>query len=100
MTPAAGTDEQWQVFTKADGEWQDAPRITTRTCTEYEKRAMARQAEEEAVAKAKESQIIVVSGLKAGDVKCCANVALMGVYGDGGYAGGREVCMEEEKGGD
>jgi hypothetical protein len=43
------------------GAWQDAPKITTRICTEYERQAMVRQAEEEAVAKAKGARIAVIA---------------------------------------
>jgi hypothetical protein len=54
MTPAA-TTEQWKVNDGISKAWHDAPKITTRICTEYERQAMVRQAEEEATAKAKET---------------------------------------------
>jgi hypothetical protein len=54
MNPDAAT-EQWKVFDRISKAWQDAPKITTRICTEYERHAMVRQAEEEATAKAKEA---------------------------------------------
>jgi hypothetical protein len=43
MTPGAAT-EQWKVYDGINDELQDAPNITTRICTEYERQAMVRQA--------------------------------------------------------
>jgi hypothetical protein len=62
VTPDAAT-AQWEA--RGGEEWQNAPKITTRICTEHERQAMVRQAEEEAVAKAKEARIIVLAGQEA-----------------------------------
>jgi microsomal dipeptidase-like Zn-dependent dipeptidase len=91
LTPDAAT-AQWRAC-EEDGDWQDAPKITTRICTEYERQAMVRQAEEEAVAKAKEARIIVLAGQEAGEVQH----NLMGVYVlmEGKMVGGRCVWKRE-----
>jgi hypothetical protein len=75
MTPDAAT-EQWKVYDGTSEAWQDAPKITTRICTEYERQAMVREAEEEATAKAKEAPIIVLQGQEAGEPQH----SMMGAY--------------------
>jgi hypothetical protein len=95
VTPDAAS-RQWQVCGDGDGEWQDAPKITTRICTEHERQAMVRQAEEEAVAKAKEARIIVLAGQEAGEVQH----RMMGAYVlmEGKLVNGRCVWKREEVG--
>jgi hypothetical protein len=62
MTPDAATAHwHWQVA-EGEADWHAAPKITTRICTEHERQAMVRQAEEEAVANAKEARIVVLAG--------------------------------------
>jgi hypothetical protein len=45
MTPDAAT-EHWKVYDVTSKARQDAPKITTRICTEYERQAMVRQGQE------------------------------------------------------
>jgi hypothetical protein len=93
MTPDAATEE-WRAF--GGGFWQDAPKITTRICTEHERQAMVRQAEEEAVTKAKEARIIVIAGQAAGNAQHC----MMGAYVlmEGKVVSGRCVWKREGMG--
>jgi hypothetical protein len=93
MTPDAAT-EQWRMA--VGGALQDAPQITASTCTEHERQAMVRQAEEEAVAKAKEARIIVLAGQEAGQPQHC----MMGAYVlmEGQLVGGRCVWQREGAG--
>jgi hypothetical protein len=92
MTPDAATD-QW---TEWDDDCQNAPKITTRICTEHERQAMVRQAEEEAVAKAQDARIIVLAGQEAGEVQH----RMMGAYVlmEGEVVNGRCVWKREGKG--
>jgi hypothetical protein len=93
MTPDAAT-EKWKVHT--GDKWQNAPKITTRICTEHERQAMVRQAEEEAVAKAQEARIIVLAGQEAGEVQH----SMMGAYVlmEGKVVSGRCVWKREGMG--
>jgi hypothetical protein len=75
MTPDAAT-EQWQVCDVISKAWQDAPKTTTRICTGHERQAVVRQAEEEAMAKAKEAPAIVLDGQGDEEPHHC----MMGAY--------------------
>jgi hypothetical protein len=94
MTPDAAT-RQWQLCDDRD-KWHPAPKIATRICTEHERQAMVRQAEEEAVAKSKEARIIVIAGQEAGEVQH----RMMGVYVlmEGKIVNGRGVWKREGMG--
>jgi hypothetical protein len=75
MTPDAIT-EQWQAYNGASKTWHDAPKITTRLCTDYERQKMLRQAKEAAEAKARDARIVELLGQEAGEVQH----DLMGAY--------------------
>jgi hypothetical protein len=101
-TPDAAT-EQWRVSVGGAfvggarvGAFQDAPQITASTCTEDERQAMVRQAEEEAVAMAQQARIIVLAGQEAGEPLH----GMMGAYVlmEGKLMGGRCVWQREGAG--
>jgi hypothetical protein len=95
MTPD-GITEQWEVYDRTSETWQDAPKIATRVCTEYERQEMLLQAKEVAEANARDARIVLLSGQEADDVQH----RLMGAYElmEGKLVGGRCVWRRGEAG--